>query len=123
MVDANNISLAIAAHARWKRFLTEAIETKKSERSVADAKVENHCEFGQWLHSLPLPDRQSKHWQTIRVLHAEFHQAAAHVLELALAGKREEAEADMKVNGNFTRISSQLTVAMANWKREIADQS
>ncbi len=120
MTDANKINQAIAAHARWKHVLKEAIETKKSDRSLADVKSENHCEFGQWLLELPLSDRQSKHWQTVRPLHAEFHQVAAKVLELALAGKREQAEAEMKISGNFTRLSTKLTIAMTNWKRDVS---
>ena len=120
MVDADKIRGAIAAHARWKHFLKNAVATQKGERPVTEVQAENECEFGQWLLSLPVPDRQSVHWQKVRALHAEFHRAAAHVLELALAGKREEAEADMKIRGDFTRVSSQLTIAMAGWKRDIA---
>lgn len=120
MVDVEKINLAIAAHAKWKHVLKEAVETRQSDRSVATAKSDSLCDFGKWLLSLPPTDRVSKHWQTIHKLHAEFHVAASKVLELALKGKREEATAELGMTGNFTRVSSQLTVAMSNWKRDLS---
>ncbi len=119
MVDTDTINQAIAAHARWKHFLREATQNHRSEQSVAEIRSDVDCEFGQWLDALPEADRQSPHWQKVRTLHAEFHLAAARVLELALAGREREAQVELGTTGSFTRVSSELTVAMADWKRVI----
>lgn len=119
MVDIDKLNLAIAAHAKWKHLLKDAIDSQKCDRTVESAKSDGLCDFGKWLMSLSAADRASKHWQAIHKLHAEFHGAAAKVLELALKGKREEANAELSMQGAFTRISSQLTVAVSNWKREL----
>ncbi len=120
MVEVDRITRAIAAHAKWKFHLKEAIASGKSEKTVAEVAPEDRCEFGHWLLALPNADRQSAEWQKVRTLHADFHRAAANVLKLALAGKEDEATAEMAFGGNFAKVSSQLTIAMTDWKRSIA---
>jgi hypothetical protein len=119
MVDIEKLTLAIAAHAKWKHLLKEVIDSQKCDRTVESVKADSLCDFGKWMMSLSAAERSSKHWQAIHKLHAEFHVAAAKVLDLALKGKREEANAELSMQGAFTRVSSQLTVAVSNWKREL----
>jgi hypothetical protein len=71
---------AIAAHAKWKSQLREAIDTGKSEWAVRDVRTDNACEFGKWLSALPLSQRLSERYPKVRALHAEFHTVAAAVL-------------------------------------------
>ena len=123
MVEADKITGAIAAHAKWKFYLKEVIETAKSEKTVDEVAPEDRCEFGRWLLSLPIAERKSTDWQKIRTLHAEFHKAAANVLKMALAGKQKEATAEMALGGKFAKVSSQLTIAMTDWKRSIVSES
>jgi hypothetical protein len=52
-------------------------------------------------------------------LHADFHKAAADVLELALAGKKEEAHAALARGSHFALLSSKLTTPMMEWKRSM----
>jgi hypothetical protein len=120
MIDVEKLNLAIAAHAQWKHLLKVAVETQKCDRTVASAKSDSVCDFGKWLLSFSPLERTSQHWQTIHKLHAEFHIAAARVLELALKGKRDEAAAELSMTGDFTRVSSQLTVAVSHWKRDLS---
>lgn len=123
MVDVEKLNLAIAAHAKWKHLLKEVIDSQKCDRTLDSVKADSQCDFGKWLMSLSGADRTSVHWQTIHKLHAEFHIAAAKVLEMALKGKRDEATAELSMHGAFTRVSSQLTVAVSNWKRELTPKS
>lgn len=108
---------AIAAHAKWKYRLMEAIDTGKSSHRVSDVRTDSGCDFGKWLIGLPLSERLSAHAQKVRALHAEFHRLAADVLEMALAGRKAEATAAMALRSRFAEVSSDLTMAVTAWKQ------
>ncbi len=107
---------AIAAHAKWKYRLMDAIDTGKSQWRISDVRTDNACDFGKWLAALPLTERLSEHSKKVRALHTEFHGLAADVLELALAGRKAEATAAMALGSRFAQVSSGLTMAVLAWK-------
>ncbi len=120
MSTADALDRAIAAQAKWKYRLMEAIDTGKSQWQVGNVRTDHACEFGKWLSDLPLSLRLSDHCQEVRALHAEFHTLAADVLELAIAGRREEATAAMALGSRFAVVSSNLTMAVIAWKKQHA---
>ncbi len=115
---ADQINKAIGAHGMWKQRLRSAIDSGKSEFTVADVGKDNLCEFGKWLYgtSLSAADKTSAEYKAVRDLHARFHQCAAKVLSCALAGNRAAAEASLGNDGEFTTASAELTRAMMGWK-------
>jgi chemoreceptor zinc-binding protein len=113
---AEALEHAIAAHAKWKWRLRDVINTGKSQWQVGDVRTDRACEFGQWLHALPMAQQLAGHYEKVRALHAEFHQVAADVLELALAGRKEEATAAMAFGSRFSAVSSNLTMAVSEWQ-------
>lgn len=119
MTDAATLDKAIAQHARWKHYLRQAVDTGESDRTVAVVMKADQCEFGKWLSTLPPTERDNEHWRTIEELHRTFHKAAAHVLDLALSGRQSEAAAELAIRGSFTKASSELVVAITQWKRAI----
>jgi hypothetical protein len=119
MVDVDKITKFIAAHAKWKHQLKTAIDTAQSNQTADDVAHEDRCEFGLWLLSLPKEDQNTAQWQKVRSLHADFHKAAADVLAMALAGKKDDANAEMAFGGNFAKVSANLTVAMTEWKQSL----
>jgi hypothetical protein len=120
MDTAEALDRAIAAHARWKYRLMEAIDTGTSPWHVAEVRTDAACEFGKWLSALPLSQRLSEHCKKVRVLHAEFHGLAAEVLELALAARKDEAATAMALGSRFAVVSSNLTMAVIKWKEDRA---
>jgi methyl-accepting chemotaxis protein len=116
MQDLAIFDRAIAAHAKWKYRLFRAIDTGTSEWTVAQVRLDTRCDFGAWLTSLPLSERLSERWKKVQSLHAEFHAAASEVLELALAGRKEEATAAIALGSRFATISAELTLALTDWK-------
>jgi hypothetical protein len=111
---------AITAHGMWKRRLRMVIETGKSEWSPEGVRPDNLCAFGKWLHALPSLTKSSPEWKEIQALHADFHVEAARVLQLALDGKRAEADAALGAGSRFGSISSNLVGALMNWKKKAA---
>ncbi|MHC5114508.1 MAG: CZB domain-containing protein [Planctomycetota bacterium] len=120
MIEIDNIVRAVAAHAKWKYELRQAIATGTSKWTVPTVRVDDRCEFGTWLRSLPPSEQDDEHWRTVHARHAEFHRAAADVLVLALAGRREEAEAAIAPDSRFAEASKKLTLAMMSWKYELS---
>lgn len=116
MAIAEEITKAIGAHGMWKQRLRQAIDTGKSEFTVERARPDNLCDFGKWLYSLPPADQKSSHWKSVQDLHGKFHAEAAQVLGLAVRGNKQEAEREIAAESKFTKISSELTVAMMKWK-------
>jgi len=119
MIHSTEIVHAIGVHGNWKQRLRRAIETGNSDFTVDKIKVDNHCEFGKWLHSLSLDEKKSSHWSRIQHFHATFHIEAARLFELAMQGKPTEALDAMGLGTDFARYSSELTMAMIQWKRSL----
>ncbi|MFI5337265.1 MAG: CZB domain-containing protein [Opitutales bacterium] len=111
------INKAIGAHGMWKQRLRGAVNTGKSEFSVAVVCQDNQCEFGKWLYALEPQVKASKHWVCVKSLHADFHREAAGVLGLALSGKKSEAEAALSESSKFNLTSMKLTVEMMAWAK------
>lgn len=122
MLDTGEIDKAIYAHGMWKIRLKTAIDTGAFDTPVDTIRVDNQCAFGKWLYgeTLDAADRASIDYQAVRKLHAEFHQAAARVAELALAGRKPEAEKLMGPDAEFASVSMKLTMAMMDWKQHVA---
>lgn len=122
MVQKEEITKAIGAHGMWKTRLTQAIESGKMDTSVETVRMDNQCAFGKWLHgtSLDSKDKTSAHYEGVKSLHAKFHQTAAQVVELALAGKKREAQHLMSLEGEYAKVSSKLTASMSAWVKSLA---
>lgn len=114
----DEINKGISAHVMWKQRLREAIDTGTSEWTPAMVRLDNKCDFGNWLYSSSPEIKASPHYQKVKQLHAEFHTTCAHILELALSGNIEEAKKSIALGGDYTKTSSQLTVEMMHWKRD-----
>ncbi|QEH38387.1 diguanylate cyclase [Aquisphaera giovannonii] len=119
MTELHPIDHAIAAHARWKSNLRQAIQTGQSPLTVAQARRDDACDLGRWLIERPAPVKSSPHYLEVLDLHAKFHREASHVLELALAGKATEAAEAMAIGNPFATVSSKLTIALTAWKKAI----
>ena len=120
MSHVEAITKAVGAHGLWKHRIQQAIATGNSEFTPAGVSPDNLCEFGKWLHSLPPAQKNSADWQAVQALHAKFHQTASHVLDLALKGHKVDAEREVGPGSNFTKASTDLTMAMLKWKSAAA---
>ena len=119
MANINELERAIGAHGAWKIKLRMAIETGKVDAQLEEIRTDDHCAFGKWLHgpTLTETDKLSPHYRKVLELHAEFHKTAARVAGLAVVGQRTEAESLMSLRGDYSTISTQLTLAMIDWKK------
>ena len=114
----DQIKSAVGSHGLWKARLKAAIDTASSEFSPGVVRKDDQCEFGKWIHSTTDPAlKNSRELLRCKDLHREFHQAAAQVLDLALAGHKEAAKQAMSPSSAFAKASGALTIAMGDWSR------
>jgi hypothetical protein len=116
VLDVAHIDKALSAHGGWKVRLKEAIHSGQSTFEVAKVRVDDACEFGKWFYGLDPAARATAEGRSVQELHAEFHRVTAGVLDLALSGRRAEAEAQMARTSAFAQTSASLTSAMMQWK-------
>jgi hypothetical protein len=120
MSDPREINKAIANHGYWKGRLSDAIETGTSDWSPDNVSKDDLCDFGKWFNALPDVEQKSAYGEKIRPLHAQFHVAAAHVLRLAVEGRKDEARAAMTdLRGDFLGYSTKLTQLLHEWKEAV----
>lgn len=115
----DQITIAIGSHRQWKQHLNSAIQSGSHHATPDDVRVDNRCEFGRWLHGLPSAVKATAEWHEVQHAHAAFHVEAAGVLDLALHGRKQEADAKMAFSGSFATASAQLTQAMMRWKTKV----
>lgn len=104
---------AVLAHSAWKSRLATAIERGHSTLTVAEARADDRCAFGQWLRTgCPTALRHDPQLATVRELHAEFHRSASEVLASAVAGRPDRARAEMEIGSVFADTSARLVAAI-----------
>lgn len=121
MIKADLLEKAIAAHASWKARIRAAISAGKFDVPASTVKLDNLCEFGKWLSGpeVTAAEKQTDNYRTVKQLHAEFHQEAARVIELATSGQKAAAEAAINMGGSYSKSSTKLTEAMVRWRQSV----
>ncbi len=71
----------------------------------------------KWLHERIDPSaKDSPYYKEVFELHVEFHKEAGAILELALNGHKDEANARIKLGSKFSKLSADLTRKMKEWQ-------
>ena len=98
MPDQGSIRTQMEAHVRWKSSLREDIRGGTSALVLPE---EDRCALSELLYD-----------QEGRILHKQFHDAAAEILALAKAGNREGAMEKMATGSMFAMSLSALGRAL-----------
>ncbi len=114
---------AMKTHVCCKDCLRQAMETGVCNPPSTLIRSATMCDFGKWLDcsDLSIEISDSPHYQNIRKIHADFHTAAADVMELVEIGKTDRAKQMMLTGGNYTLHSNQLRTEFLNWVAKIED--
>lgn len=116
MAKITDIDKALANHSQWATHLTQAIFNAQLDIPLETIGSDVKCELGCWLHGkeLSTEDKASAEYAAVKELHAEFHQVAHRVAELAMYSRRFEAYT--LLYGEYIAISGKLALALAAWK-------
>jgi methyl-accepting chemotaxis protein len=116
-----NFDDAITAHSQWKIRLQGVING--SSKEILDPQVvglDNKCPLGQWIHGEAKQQySQLPEYSVLVKQHAEFHQSAASVLRLALAGQMDQAKACLETGGSFMEASIRTITAIRQLRRKV----
>jgi hypothetical protein len=97
----------ISAHVMWKQRLTAYLAgTSQEALDPETIKLDDRCALGKWIYGDGKPMEVLPGYEEVRSLHATFHQNAAQVVSLHLAGDTAGAEA--LLNGDYSRLSEKL---------------
>ncbi|MBL8401654.1 CZB domain-containing protein [Accumulibacter sp.] len=115
-----DIDKAIGAHTRWMSQLRETVLEAHPGIELETIRAADQCEFGKWLEgtSWSAEDRISDDYQEVRRLHAEFHELAAQVVELAASGKKNEAYGMFYCE--YVTLSGRLALTLRTWQDRLS---
>jgi len=108
---ANTIYQAIVAHTAWKKRLREIIDTGENNYDVDP----EHCEFGKLLSEYVDELSVYEQYSRVVVLHNEFHEEAAKIIQLALTGQKDEANVAIEYGKKFDNTSQDLVKNLIAW--------
>jgi hypothetical protein len=112
------LDVAAQAHGKWISRLSAAIRDGSSEFTPDVVVADNRCDFGRWLYGdFPEVLKGTPEFDEIRHEHAEFHRSAAHVLELAIAGRKDDALRLLAKDGDFMLLSGSLLLKLRGLRR------
>ncbi len=97
----------ISAHVMWKQRLIALLAGNSTEQlDPAAITLDNRCVLGKWIYSDGQAVADLPAFEEVRELHAHFHQLAANVVSLHLAG--DSAAAEHLLHGDYSRLSEKL---------------
>lgn len=97
----------IGAHVMWKQRLTAFLAGNSAEDLNPEMiRLDDRCALGKWIYGDGKPMSALPKYEEVRVLHARFHEYAAEVVTLHLAGDTREAE--NLLQGEYSKLSEKL---------------
>jgi len=121
MLLEHEIEKAIRSHEQWKAKLSASIENGTVSADAFDVGKDNICDFGRWLYGSTIPEdaRHDPNYISVKFIHSKFHKCAEKIVYLLSEGRKVEAGALMASDGEYTKISEQLTATMVAWKKSV----
>lgn len=113
------IKEAIRAHGAWKMRLRSAVQTQERDLPVDAICSDSACRFGKWLSEIAGKHTGDAHYETVRVLHKEFHHHAGDIAKMIRDGQDDRARTALADSGQFLAKSSELTRALSSWRRSL----
>jgi hypothetical protein len=112
----------IGAHVMWKQRLTSFLAGDSPEELNPDMiRLDDRCALGKWIYGDGKPMSQLPRYEEVRDLHAQFHQYAADVVSLHLAGNT--AEAEKLLQGDYSRLSEKLKHRIIGLSQQVKSAS
>ena len=97
----------IGVHVMWKQRLTAFLEGSSTEQlDPSTIRLDDRCALGKWIYGEGKSMSELSQYEEVRGLHAQFHQYAADVVNLHLAGNT--AEARKLLQGDYSKLSEKL---------------
>ncbi len=112
----NDFHQAVVTHQQWRVAFERAIRARGDGFDPEIVRRDDLCTLGQWLHGAgrAAMNNLTAHAMLTDV-HAEFHLAAARVLEMARAERLADAAQGMDPGSQYSRWSATLLAALQRY--------
>jgi hypothetical protein len=107
MAMKNEIESALKAHAAWRERFRDILNGRVPF-DLAKISATNQCIFGQWLANEGYRMMPSELHDEICVVHQEFHQIAAEIIQKIKEKRYAEAKNDISKEGALNQKSLRL---------------
>jgi len=112
----------IGAHVMWKQRLTAFLAgTAEEALDPETIRLDDRCALGKWIYGDGASMAQLSRYDEVRDMHAQFHQTAADIVNLHLAGNTVEAE--KLLHGDYTRLSEKLKHRIIGLSQQVKSAS
>jgi len=96
--------------------IVDACEKGTSEFKPDVVKTDNQCAFGKWLYgTISSQEKLSPYYAQVKDLHAQFHEEAGRILEMALSGRTVEAKKSIEMGSKYITVSGKLVTTLMKW--------
>jgi len=121
MLLEREIAKAIRSHEQWKDKLSASIKNGTVSADAFEVGNDRICDFGRWLYGSTIPPdaRYDPKYIIVQSLHSKFHKCAEKLVYLLSEGRKAEAGALMASDGEYIKVSEQLTATMVAWKESV----
>jgi predicted naringenin-chalcone synthase len=122
---------AISAHTSWLKNIKTAIlvsSTMSNKNSDSNRKIkmidkiesDHQCAFGKWIYETNESEiKNNIYYEKVVDLHAQFHQQAANILNLAFEGDKSQAKRLVTDDSDFIQCSEKLIATLEEWKSSL----
>jgi methyl-accepting chemotaxis protein len=113
------LNAAITSHARWKGQLTEAIDRGQLPDPIS-VRADDRCDLGKWIHGAGTAYQTEVEYQNLKLLHAQFHETAASVVEIIINDNKANAKVELE-SGTLAEASMKVINAISNVQKLVGE--
>ncbi len=112
---------AIQGHIAWKDKIREIMHDRMQAdpETIANPTL---CVLGQWLYGSANTILSAEKLEALKEQHKEFHQLVSSIVKLHQQHKDHEAEAVLKANGEFQKLSEALINQLLVLQKDVSKQ-
>jgi hypothetical protein len=113
-----NFDEAIQAHAAWKVKLSVYVRKPDGALKSNEVRARNRCALGKWLEGSGLKYASLPEYKTLAVEHAQFHVAAASVIERADTGAKLDHDETLGAESQYGVASRKVVKAIVDLSKK-----
>ena len=113
------LNAAITSHARWKGQLREALDRGQLPDPIS-VRADDRCDLGKWIYGEGMAYQTEAEYQDLKILHAQFHETAASVVEIIINNDKANAKAELE-SGALTAASMKVINAISKVQKLVGE--
>ena len=113
------LNAAITSHARWKGQLREALDRGQLPDPIS-VRADDRCDLGKWIYGEGTAYQTASEYQDLKILHAQFHETAARVVEIIINDDKANAKAELE-SGALTAASMKVINAISKVQKLVGE--